>query len=230
MPSIPLTCALIFEVGTLERSYSSQTAEEYAALVLSRVESQVSRGENAEHRLTHVSIVRTLRKIGEFKPEQAYSQDIQLTLEPGNHSYNLRLIVFLQEARQGRVLRSLGSTQCTHRYQSGRVRGDGPRWPVKGNHKSLGQHAFPAHRASSSRAHENKMQRQPSGRFSICPLVADFSWHRGTHSQGWPSIFYTYCVPPCEKHPPHLDIADQISTGHLNPSFKLPFQKTSTGA
>ena len=92
------------EVGTLERFYSSQTAEVYVALALNRAESRVSNGENAGHRLTHVSVVRSFRKIGEVKPGQAYSQDIRLMLEPGNQSHNLRLIVFVQEPRQGRVL------------------------------------------------------------------------------------------------------------------------------
>jgi len=90
--------------GTLEASFGSREAEVYVAVALNRAESQVSAGENAGHRLAHVSVVRSLVKIGVLKSGHALAQDVQLKLEPGSDSRNFRLIAFVQEPRQGRVL------------------------------------------------------------------------------------------------------------------------------
>ncbi len=92
------------ETGTLEASFGSREAEVYVAVALNRAESQVSAGENAGHRLAHVSVVRSITKIGALKQGQVLVQDVQLKLEPGSDSRNLRLIAFVQEPRQGRVL------------------------------------------------------------------------------------------------------------------------------
>jgi hypothetical protein len=92
------------ETGTLEGSFGSREAEVYVAVALNRAESQVSAGENGGHRLAHVSVVRSLTKIGALKQGQVLAQDVQLKLEPGSDSRNLRLIAFVQELCQGRVL------------------------------------------------------------------------------------------------------------------------------
>ncbi len=92
------------ETGTLEPSLGSRVADVYVAVALNRAESQVSAGENSGHRLTHVSVVESLTKIGALKQGQVLAQDVQLKLEPGSDSRNLRLIAFVQEPRQGRVL------------------------------------------------------------------------------------------------------------------------------
>lgn len=92
------------ETGALEASFGSREAEVYVAVALNRAESQVSVGENAGHRLAHVSVVKSLTKIGALKQGQVLAQDVQLKLEPGSDSRSLRLIAFVQEPRQGRVL------------------------------------------------------------------------------------------------------------------------------
>ena len=89
---------------TLDSSFGSREADVYVAVALNRAESQVSAGENSGHRLAHVSVVRILTKIGALKQGQVLAQDVQLKLEPGSDSRNLRLIVFVQEPQQGRVL------------------------------------------------------------------------------------------------------------------------------
>jgi hypothetical protein len=92
------------ETGTLEALFGSREAEVYIAVALNHAESQVSAGENGGHRLAHVSVVRSLTKIGTLKQGQVLAQDVQLKLEPGSDSRSLRLIAFVQEPRQGRVL------------------------------------------------------------------------------------------------------------------------------
>jgi hypothetical protein len=92
------------ETSALDASFSSREADVYVAVALNRAESQVSAGENAGHRLAHVSVVRSLTKVGALKQGQVLAQDVQLKLGPGSESSGLRLIAFVQEVRQGRVL------------------------------------------------------------------------------------------------------------------------------
>jgi hypothetical protein len=92
------------EVGTLSSEFGSPAAEVYVAVALNRAESQVSAGENAGHKLAHVSVVKSLTRIGVLKQGQKLTQDIKVKVEPASDSRNLRLIAFVQEPHQGRVL------------------------------------------------------------------------------------------------------------------------------
>jgi hypothetical protein len=113
-PKIPVHLSLIsvgarslqahLDTGVLEPSFGAREAEIYIAIVLDHVESQVSSGENAGRKLSHVAVVREFTKVGAIKQAQGFSQDVPLNLEPGSASANLRLVAFVQEPRQGRVL------------------------------------------------------------------------------------------------------------------------------
>ena len=92
------------DTGALEPSFSAPEAEVQIALALSRAESQVSAGENAGHNLTHVAVVKSLTRVGVLKRGQGLSQDVHLSLGPVSESNSLRLIAFVQEPQQGRVL------------------------------------------------------------------------------------------------------------------------------
>jgi hypothetical protein len=92
------------ETGALDPSFGSREAEVYVAVALNRAESQVSAGENSGHRLAHVSVVRSVTKIGALKQGQGLEQDVQLKLELGSDPRSLRLIAFVQKPRQGRVV------------------------------------------------------------------------------------------------------------------------------
>ena len=92
------------DTGALQPSFSVREAEVEIAVALSRAESQVSAGENAGHRLVHVSVVRSLTKVGVLKRGQGLSQDVNLNLGTESESHGLRLIVFVQEPQQGKVL------------------------------------------------------------------------------------------------------------------------------
>jgi hypothetical protein len=94
------------DTGALEPSFGGREAEVEIAVALSRAESQVSSGENAGHRLTHVSVVRSLMKVGVLKRGQGLSQDVHLNLGPAADLHNLRLIAFVQEPEQGKVIGS----------------------------------------------------------------------------------------------------------------------------
>ena len=107
LSSISATSHLLtahLETGSLDKSYGTGDADVYLVLALNRAESRVSAGENAGHNLQHVSVVRRIIKIGAVKQGQALSQEVQVKLGPGEDSGNLRLIAFVQESQQGRVL------------------------------------------------------------------------------------------------------------------------------
>jgi hypothetical protein len=92
------------ETEALTDAFGSQEAEVYVAVALNHAESQVSRGENDGQRLAHTAVVRTLFKVGTVQPGQNFAQDVTLNLEPGTDTHNLRLIAFLQQPDQGRVM------------------------------------------------------------------------------------------------------------------------------
>ena len=92
------------ETEALSAPPSQNEVEVYLAVVLGRVESRVSSGENAGRRLTHAGVVRSLTKIGSLRAGQSFVQDFQMKLERGADPGNLRLIAFLQESGAGRVL------------------------------------------------------------------------------------------------------------------------------
>jgi hypothetical protein len=92
------------EAGALPASFRLREAEVYVAFALNRAESQVSHGENAGRTLAHVAVVRSMVKVGTVRQGQNFTQDIQLKLDPGTDAHNLRLIAFVQESGQGRVV------------------------------------------------------------------------------------------------------------------------------
>jgi len=107
LSSISVTSHLLtghLETGSLDKSYGTGDVDVYLVLALNRAESRVSAGENAGHNLQHVSVVRRISKIGAVKQGQALSQEVQVKVGPGEDSDNLRLIAFVQESQQGRVL------------------------------------------------------------------------------------------------------------------------------
>lgn len=92
------------ETGALQASFGLREADVYVAVALNRAESQVSHGENAGRRLAHVAVVRSIAKVGTFQQGRTFAKDVQLKLDPGSDARNLRLIAFVQESGQGRVV------------------------------------------------------------------------------------------------------------------------------
>lgn len=92
------------EAGTLDASFGVHEAELYIALALNRAQSQVSGGENAGQQLEHVAVLRSLTKVGVLNEARSLSQDVELHLDQGSIDRDLRLVAFVQEPRQGKVL------------------------------------------------------------------------------------------------------------------------------
>jgi hypothetical protein len=94
------------ETGALPESFGLPVADVYIAVALNRAESHVAHGENAGRTLAHTAVVRSIVKVGNIRQGQAFAQDIQVKLDPGTDTHNLRLIAFVQEPGHGRVIGS----------------------------------------------------------------------------------------------------------------------------
>jgi hypothetical protein len=113
-PKIPVSVASIkVESGTpahlsgeieVDGGTEQRRADVYLAIALDRVETTVSRGENRGKTLAHVAVVEYLSKVGALKPGQKFKQTFRAPLERGLASNNARLIVFVQEAGNGKVV------------------------------------------------------------------------------------------------------------------------------
>ena len=114
-PKIPVTLSRLsidasntlqvhIESDALPASSREKEADVYVAVALHHAESDVLRGENAGHRLAYANVAQTLKDVGVLRRGQAFSQDVSLKLEPGTDKNNLRIIAFVQEKHQGKVL------------------------------------------------------------------------------------------------------------------------------
>jgi len=75
------------------------SADLYLALADESANSEVSAGENSGHRLHHVAIARSLRKIASVKRGAAFHQLVEMPRGTGAQ----RIVVFLQESGPGRI-------------------------------------------------------------------------------------------------------------------------------
>jgi hypothetical protein len=82
----------------------SKKADLVFVVALNHAESQVAGGENSGRRLTHVAVVGALVKATSLSKGQSYSQDVSAKIESGANPSQLRVIAFLQESGQGRIL------------------------------------------------------------------------------------------------------------------------------
>ena len=73
-------------------------------MALNHAESQVLRGENSGHRLTHVGVVQSLTKIGSIETGTSFSQDVHVKLDSKTNPGNLRVIAFIQQPGQKQIL------------------------------------------------------------------------------------------------------------------------------
>jgi hypothetical protein len=76
----------------------------WLAVALDHAASQVSAGENSGKQLQHVAVVEELRKVGKLDKGKPFSQDVAVRLKPDTDTKNLRIIAFIQESNEGKVL------------------------------------------------------------------------------------------------------------------------------
>jgi hypothetical protein len=88
----------------VDGSAEQHAADVYLAIALDRVETKVLRGENRGKTLAHVAVVEYFAKVGGLKPGQKFDQTFRAPLERELASNNARVIVFVQEGGNGRVV------------------------------------------------------------------------------------------------------------------------------
>jgi hypothetical protein len=113
-PKIPVSVASIkVESGTpanlngrieVDGSAEQHKADVYLAIALDHIETKVLRGENRGKDLAHVAVVEYLAKVGELNPGQKFSQEFRVPLKRELASNNARVIVFVQESGNGKVV------------------------------------------------------------------------------------------------------------------------------
>jgi hypothetical protein len=113
-PKIPVSVASFrVESGTpanlsgrieVDGNLEQHKADVYLAIALDRVETKVLRGENHGKNLAHVAVVEYLSKVGALNPGQKFSQEFRVPLQRELASNNARVIVFVQESGNGKVV------------------------------------------------------------------------------------------------------------------------------
>lgn len=99
-PTIPLKIsATIDSPGKLKSHVeaSGESGAVYLVLALNHAESQVLRGENGGHRLSHVAVVQSFEQIGNLKKGKIFSKDIDIKIPHGVDPTNLRVVAFIQQ-------------------------------------------------------------------------------------------------------------------------------------
>ena len=94
------------QIGKLTPSARGGAAEVWLAVTETGLHSSVTRGENAGHELSHAAVVRSMRKIGEAKPDHdvAFSLDAAIPIRNEWKRENLKAVAFVQEKNSRRIL------------------------------------------------------------------------------------------------------------------------------
>jgi len=94
------------QVGKLTPSAKGGAAEVWLAVTETGLHSSVTRGENAGHELSHAAVVRSMRKIGEAKPDRdvGFSGDAAISIRNEWNRQNLKAVAFVQEKNSLRIL------------------------------------------------------------------------------------------------------------------------------
>ena len=94
------------QIGKLIPSPKGGAAEVWLAITETGLHSSVTRGENAGHELSHAAVVRSMRKIGEAKPDRdvAFSGGAAIPIRNEWKRENLKAVAFVQEKNSMRIL------------------------------------------------------------------------------------------------------------------------------
>src|SRR5256884_4484176 len=95
------------EVAKLLAPPKGGAAEVWLAITETGLDSSVTRGENAGHELRHAAVVRSMRKIGEAKPDRDVSfssSDAAVSLRKEWNRDRLKAVAFVQEKNSLRIL------------------------------------------------------------------------------------------------------------------------------
>jgi len=89
-------------VPQLPASLKANGASVFLAIADNEDSTDVHGGENKGRRLHHVAVVRSLNSLGKINAQSGLTKEVSL----GNHTEHSRVIAFVQESKQGRVIGS----------------------------------------------------------------------------------------------------------------------------
>lgn len=94
------------QIGKLAPTAKGGAAEVWLAITETGLHSSVTKGENAGHELSHAAVVRSMRKIGDAKPDRdvAFSGDAAIPIRNDWKLENLKAVAFVQEKNSMRIL------------------------------------------------------------------------------------------------------------------------------
>jgi len=105
-PKVPVKIVAARREGSealVDVSVEGGTGELWVAVADEHDESSVKRGENSGRKLAHVSVVRSLVKVGSMSSSGVLDKSVRLTLSPDAKPDGTRIVVFLA-APNGRIL------------------------------------------------------------------------------------------------------------------------------
>lgn len=76
----------------------------FVAVALERTQTDVLAGENDGKKLTNVAVVKDLVRVGKLEKGKSFEEPFAIRLWPGADAGNLRVVAFVQESGQGKVL------------------------------------------------------------------------------------------------------------------------------
>jgi hypothetical protein len=79
-------------------------ADVFVAVALDKTQTDVLAGENNGKKLTNVSVVKELVKVGKLEKGKSFDQTFRVKTWPGVDPANLRVVAFVQESGPGKVL------------------------------------------------------------------------------------------------------------------------------
>ena len=100
------------EISLMTSPQPTSNADLYAAVIESMASTKVQRGENGGRTLQHVSIVRTLQRIG--SPSEAATKPLKFSVPVPKDATpaNLRIVIFLQRSDQGAIRGAVSSDRA----------------------------------------------------------------------------------------------------------------------
>jgi hypothetical protein len=94
---------LVGSVSSVSNKADLSHGDLYAVLVDSSASTEVRAGENGGRHLEHVNVARTFERIGSLQELAGKAVSFRLDLPPGDHSEDMRLVVFAQSPDQGPI-------------------------------------------------------------------------------------------------------------------------------
>ncbi len=93
------------QASQLPQLHANDQAEVVLAIAENNLTSSVTRGENSGRKLRHTAVTRELRTLGQFAPAQkSFETETPIKLAAGWKRADLRLIAFIQERTNRRIL------------------------------------------------------------------------------------------------------------------------------